>query len=89
MGKGDQDPLFKTVVVIGLGLIGSSLTRGMSTRGLAGKVFGYDGLKAVREEAATFEIGAAIVEDLPAAVAQADLVILAVPVGAMALYRTS
>ena len=77
-------PLFERVLVIGLGLIGTSLTRGIAELRLAGEVLGYDGAAAVRQEAGEIGIGAVVVDDLAAAVASADLVIMAVPVGAMA-----
>ncbi len=79
-----QDALFENVVVIGLGLIGSSLTRGIKERGLATNLFGFDGSQKVRDEARDIDIGAQIVDELAPIVSQADLVILAVPVGAMA-----
>lgn len=78
-------PLFDEILVVGLGLIGSSLTRGLEARRLAGRIAGYDGCPHVRGDAASIGIGAEIVEDLEAAVCKADLIIMAVPVGAMAL----
>ncbi len=79
-----QEALFENIVVIGLGLIGSSLTRGIKQRGLAVHLFGYDGSAKVRQEARDIDIGAQIVDELAPTVSKADLVILAVPVGAMA-----
>ncbi len=83
MMAGNDTVLLQNVLVIGLGLIGSSLTRGIHEKGLAGEVLGYDHSSEVRAEAARIGIGATIVDDLEAAVGSADLVILAVPVGAM------
>jgi cyclohexadieny/prephenate dehydrogenase len=40
--------VFDAVAIIGLGLIGSSLTRAIQAKGLAGKVLGFDGSDAVR-----------------------------------------
>lgn len=81
--KKQAKKLFNHVVVVGLGLIGSSLTRAITQRGLAEDVSGYDASLEVRDEARRLDIGAQIVDDLSAEVARADLVILAVPVGAM------
>jgi cyclohexadieny/prephenate dehydrogenase len=36
------EPLFDTIAIIGLGLIGSSVARGVKARGLARKIIGYD-----------------------------------------------
>ena len=36
------EPLFDTIAVVGLGLIGSSVARGVKARGLARRVVGYD-----------------------------------------------
>lgn len=80
---GQQTTLFERVAVLGLGLIGSSLTRGIAVRGIAAEVIGFDASPAVRDEARALGIGAEIVDDLASAVEGADLVILAVPVGAM------
>lgn len=82
--SGARQALFGTVTVIGLGLIGSSLTRAIAARGLAGSVIGYDGAEAVRAKAEEIGIGAEIAPSLAAAVRGADLVIMAVPVGAIA-----
>ena len=82
--SGARQALFGTVTVIGLGLIGSSLTRAIAARGLAEAVIGYDGAAAVRAKAEEIGIGAEIAPSLEAAVGGADLVIMAVPVGAMA-----
>ncbi len=78
-----SEPIFRRVTVIGLGLIGSSLTRAIAAKGLAGEVVGYDASEMVRAEAADIGIGAAIAGSLSGAVQGADLVIMAVPVGAM------
>ena len=79
--KGNEQ--FGTVLVIGLGLIGSSLTRGIADEGLARHVMGFDASCDVRDEARAIDIGAEIVDELDQAVRTADLVIMAVPVGAM------
>lgn len=80
----DFDTVFDRVAIIGLGLIGSSLTRAISDKKLANHVLGFDGSDAVRAEARGIEgFGADVTETLEEAVSNADLVIMAVPVGAV------
>ena len=43
-----SSPLFDTIAVIGLGLIGSSVARGANARGLARRIVGYDISEDVR-----------------------------------------
>lgn len=71
------------VAIIGLGLIGSSIARGIREALPAAALSGYDTDAATRSRAA--ELGLAdIAPSASDAVADADLVILCVPVGAMA-----
>ncbi|WP_256839162.1 prephenate/arogenate dehydrogenase family protein [Sphingopyxis sp. KK2] len=72
------------VAIVGLGLIGSSLARAIAERMPFVTVTGHDASADVREEARALGLGNAIVDDAAEAVADADLVILAVPVGRMA-----
>ncbi len=74
---------FDRVAIIGLGLIGSSLARAIALHLPATPIAGYDADAAVRQRAGDLGL-ATIHAALPAAVARADLVVLAVPVGAMA-----
>lgn len=70
------------VAIIGLGLIGSSIARGVREALPAVELSGYDLDEAVRIRAA--ELGlATIARTASEAVADADLIILCVPVGAM------
>jgi cyclohexadieny/prephenate dehydrogenase len=75
--------LYERVALIGLGLIASSMAHAMKAHGLAGEIVGY--ARSAETRAAALEIGFCDrVEDTAAkAVAGADLVVLAVPVGAM------
>lgn len=75
---------FQRVAIIGAGLIGSSLARAIGTHAPTTDVHLYDASPDVRTRAAALNIGvvAATAED---AVRDADLVILATPVGAMAV----
>ena len=45
------EPLFDTIAVVGLGLIGSSVARGVKARGLARRVVGYDSATQVHNRA--------------------------------------
>lgn len=72
------------VAVIGLGLIGSSIARAVKERLPRVAVSGHDASDAVRDTARALGLCDRIFDDPAAAVADADLVILAVPVGGMA-----
>ena len=72
------------VAIVGLGLIGSSIARAVKARLPGVAVAGYDASDAVRGEARALGLGDMIADDPAAAVANADLVVLAVPVGRMA-----
>jgi cyclohexadieny/prephenate dehydrogenase len=74
-------PLFDRVAVIGVGLLGSSLTRAMRRGGLAGHIVAHD-RKAVLKEARALHIADSYAATPAAAVKDADLVVLATPVGA-------
>ena len=78
------EPLFDKVAIIGLGLIGSSMARGIKKRGLAATVIGYDGSPDVRTRARDLGFCDAICGDRRRGRDRdASLVVLAVPVGAM------
>jgi cyclohexadieny/prephenate dehydrogenase len=74
---------YRHVALIGLGLIASSISHAMRRAGMAARLTGY--ARTAETRAAAARLGLAEVFDTPAgAVAGADLVILCVPVGAMA-----
>lgn len=74
--------IYDRVALIGLGLIAGSMAHAMREQGLAGQITGYARSAATRDTAR--EVGFCTVFDSAAeAVAGADLVVLAVPVGAM------
>jgi len=73
----------ETVALIGLGLIGSSIARGVSEVLPHVKLSGYDRDPAVRARARELSLAGHIPDEVSEAVAGADLVILCVPVGAM------
>jgi cyclohexadieny/prephenate dehydrogenase len=77
-------PIYNTITVIGLGLIGSSVIRAAQSQGLAKQIIAYDRDQAVRDCAKRIGLGDRVTDTLEEAVADADLVLMAVPVGAMA-----
>jgi len=76
--------MFERAAIIGLGLIGSSLARAIRSEGLANVIVGCDSSSAVRQQAEELGFCDLIEADAAKAVANADLVVLAVPVGALA-----
>lgn len=76
-------PIYDRVALIGLGLIASSMAHAMKQGGLAAEIVGF--AKSPESRAAALEIGFAdrVAENAADAVKGADLVVLAVPVGAM------
>ena len=74
-------PLFDQVALIGLGLIGSSLSHAIRRGGLAARITGAAKSEATRETAERLQLCDAVYADPAEAVAGADLVILCTPVG--------
>ena len=81
---GDDKLTFKRVAVIGPGLIGASLSLALREAGAAAEIVGYDREASVAERAAELGVVDRAASDFAAAVADADLIILATPVGAIA-----
>ena len=77
-------PIYNRVALIGLGLIASSMAHAMRAGGLAGEIVGH--AKSAETRATALEIGICdrVYATAAEAVAGADLVVLAEPVGAMA-----
>ncbi len=75
--------MFEQVTIIGMGLIGSSLSRIMTEKKLAETVVAADISADVCETVATLKIADIVTDDLPRSVEGSDMVILCVPVGAM------
>ena len=80
--------IYNRVALIGLGLIASSMAHAMRVGGLAGEIVGH--AKSAETRATALEIGICdrVFDTAAAAVAGADLVVLAVPVGAMTAIAT-
>lgn len=75
---------FARVTVIGLGLIGSSIARGVRAAMPTVRLTGHDADPEVRETARRIDLVDDVTDTAGAAVIDADFVILCVPVGAMA-----
>jgi cyclohexadieny/prephenate dehydrogenase len=75
--------VFERIAVIGIGLIGSSIALAARESGAARAIALYDADPAVRQRARELSLGE-VSDDAAEAVKHADLVVLCVPVGAMA-----
>ena len=78
-----MDNRFRSIALIGLGLIGSSIARAVREYMPGVGVRGYDASAEVRRRAADLGLVDVVADDPATAVNGADLVILCVPVGAM------
>ncbi|MEO1774111.1 MAG: prephenate/arogenate dehydrogenase family protein [Pseudomonadota bacterium] len=77
-------PVYRRVALIGLGLIGSSIAHAARRASAAGHVAGHSRSAETRETAARLGFCDSIAPTAAAAVADADLVVVSVPVGASA-----
>lgn len=77
-------PVYNRIALIGLGLIASSMYWAIQRGGLAGEVTGYARSQETRDIARRIGLTDRVCDSAADAVAGADLVVLAVPVGAMA-----
>jgi cyclohexadieny/prephenate dehydrogenase len=75
---------FERIAIIGLGLIGSSVARGVRDAMPTVRLTGHDASAEVRETVRAMKLCDDVADSAGAAVTDADLVILCVPVGAMA-----
>ncbi|HVO04745.1 MAG TPA: prephenate/arogenate dehydrogenase family protein [Candidatus Cybelea sp.] len=76
--------LFDRVAIIGIGLIGSSLARGLKQHGLVREIAIHDRSAEAMQDAKALELGHRYCNSAGEAVANADLVVVAVPLGAYA-----
>ncbi|MCB1783471.1 MAG: prephenate/arogenate dehydrogenase family protein [Alphaproteobacteria bacterium] len=76
--------MFDRIAIIGMGLIGSSIARNVREKGLAKTLVAGDLSEDVCHAVVELDLADYVTRDLARAVEGADLVILAVPVGAMA-----
>ncbi|MEX2628541.1 MAG: prephenate/arogenate dehydrogenase family protein [Tistlia sp.] len=79
-----QAPMFGKIAILGVGLIGSSLALACRRHGLAGRLAGYARSAGSREVVERLRLTDSVHGDPAEAVADADLVVLCVPVGANA-----
>ncbi|RVT90176.1 prephenate/arogenate dehydrogenase family protein [Sphingomonas crocodyli] len=82
-------PLFSSVTIIGLGLIGSSIARAIRLHMPDVRLSGYDASATVRARAAELSLVDDVAERAGTAVRGSELVILCVPIGAMASVADS
>ena len=78
------DALYERLAIIGAGLIGSSVARAAGKAGVAGHIVLADADASILADAERLGLADSYHSDPAAAADKADLVILAVPVGAMA-----
>jgi cyclohexadieny/prephenate dehydrogenase len=76
-------PLYPVLTVIGCGLIGSSILRAAKAQGLAGRLIVCDRDPAVRARAKELGLADEVLEDSREGAAEADLVVISAPVGAI------
>jgi len=74
-------PLFESVALIGLGLIGSSLARVMKREGLSGEIVGCAQSQATRDKAMELGFVDRVETDVGKAAESADLVVICTPLG--------
>lgn len=76
--------MFKQITIVGFGLIGSSIARGIIRGGLANRIVCADMSREVCEKVHELNLATEVFTDVSKSVKGSDLVILCVPVGAMA-----
>jgi cyclohexadieny/prephenate dehydrogenase len=76
--------MFEKIALIGVGLIGSSIAHGARRAKLAGHIAGYARREETRKRAGKAGFADSLSGDLAACVKDADLVVLATPVGSFA-----
>jgi cyclohexadieny/prephenate dehydrogenase len=77
------EPVYATMAVVGCGLIGSSVIRAARETGVVGRIVVAETSAAARERIVELQLADAVFEDASEAVADADLVLFAVPVMSM------
>jgi prephenate dehydrogenase len=71
------------LAIIGVGLIGGSLSLALKKAGVVNEVIGYSRTKAIREQALALGVIDIVADTIEEAVADADMIFLAVPMSAM------
>ena len=75
--------IYNKIAIIGMGLIGASIARASRRAGLTTVIAGYDADPEAMADVAALALVDDVADSAAAAVADADLVIMAVPVGAV------
>ncbi len=75
--------MFEKITIIGMGLIGSSIARNVHQHNLAKTLVVADKNQKVCEKLVELKIGDIVTDELALSVENSDLIIIAVPVGAM------
>ena len=78
------EPIFPTVALLGIGLIGSSIAHAVAKSGAAGRIVIHDRDPAALHRAKELRLGQGYPASAAEAVADADLVVFCAPVGANA-----
>lgn len=79
-----ETPMFDTVALIGVGLIGSSLARALRGKGLARRIAGCVRSQASRDKVLELGLADSVHAEAGAAVEDADLVVVCTPIGTYA-----
>jgi cyclohexadieny/prephenate dehydrogenase len=77
-----SEPVFDRIAIIGFGLIGSSLARAVKAHGLARVIVACDSSADARATIARLALADEVIEDPAIAARDADLVVIAAPLGA-------
>ena len=80
--------MINRLAIIGVGLIGGSLSLALKKAGQVGEVIGYSRTESVRQEALDLGVIDRAASSIADAVKDADVIFLAVPMGAMASVLT-
>ncbi len=84
MSTSSPPPMFQKIALVGIGLIGSSIAHGARKHGLAAEIAGYARREETREAARKACFADTLHKELESCVKDADLVVLAAPVGSFA-----
>ncbi|MCI0430779.1 MAG: prephenate/arogenate dehydrogenase family protein [Rhodospirillales bacterium] len=79
-----EEPIFRRLALIGVGLIGSSIARIVRREGIAAEIVGADISAEARKDLAELELCDRVVASAGEAVADADLVMVCTPISAYA-----
>ena len=74
----------KNIAILGLGLMGASLSLGLKKRGFAGRILGYARREVTRIQALESGVADAVFSDPSEAVREADVVVVCVPIWSIA-----